>query len=566
MFVVEPAANLVSRLIVSDDGRTLVARKAYERGEFIASTDERFRPVYLSSAPDGTLYVVDMYRGILEHRLSMTEYLRDQILARKLEQPTGMGRIYRVVHQTTRRDTSRALASASPAQLVAALSHANGWWRDTAQRLIVERRPRSAIPALSNLARTAADWRVRLHALWALDGIDAIEPAHVERALDDESRDVRAAAVRLAERWLARLNHPLHAAVLKHLGDPDWAVRRQLAASLGALPASERDAAIVALLDAHGDDAVTLDAALSGLRGGEAAVVEKLIRAATGPTPQRESSITMLAATIVRSGQETAIQSLFRAIADGSRIAWQRSALLRGAEVALLGAAMPGTPAPRVSAQSAAQEPCPTCPGGRAGPGGAYAYTRPAAPAADPGSTGGGRGGGRLQLNREPVELTALAPGDPLAVRVSAVLARVSWPGKPGDTATVAPLTGGEQRRFEAGRDVYRNLCQACHQPDGRGQDRVAPTLIGGMFTLGPPGIPVRILLNGKDGAVGLMPPVGSSLSDEQIASVLTYVRREWGQTGAPVDAGTVKSVRERSAGRRQPWTDGELTKLASER
>ena len=75
---------------------TLAARKAYERGEFLASTDERFRPVYLSDAPDGTLYIVDMYRGILEHRLSMTEYLRDQILARQLEQPTGMGRIYRV--------------------------------------------------------------------------------------------------------------------------------------------------------------------------------------------------------------------------------------------------------------------------------------------------------------------------------------------------------------------------------------------------------------------------------------------------------------------------------------
>src|SRR5206468_7726921 len=97
---------------------------------------------------------------------------------------------------------------------------------------------------------------------------------------------------------------------------------------------------------------------------------------------------------------------------------------------------------------------------------------------------------------------------------------------------------GGEQRRFEAGRDVYRDLCQACHQPDGRGQDRVAPTLIGSTFTLGPPGIPARILLNGKDGAVGLMPPVGSALSDEQIASVLTYVRREWGQAAAPVDAG----------------------------
>ena len=121
VFVAEPAANVVSRIVVSDDGTRLRARKAYEQGEFLASTDERFRPVYLSSAPDGTLYVVDMYRGILEHRLSMTEFLRDQILARKLEQPLGMGRIYRVVHETTRRDTSLALSQASAAQQIASV-------------------------------------------------------------------------------------------------------------------------------------------------------------------------------------------------------------------------------------------------------------------------------------------------------------------------------------------------------------------------------------------------------------------------------------------------------------
>ena len=109
MFVAEPAGNAVSRIIVddSDDGKTVTARKAYERGEFLASTDERFRPVYLANAPDGTITIVDMYRGILEHRLSMTEYLRDQIVARRLEQPTGLGRIYRVVHETTQRDTTR---------------------------------------------------------------------------------------------------------------------------------------------------------------------------------------------------------------------------------------------------------------------------------------------------------------------------------------------------------------------------------------------------------------------------------------------------------------------------
>jgi len=564
VFVAEPAANLVSRILLSDDGTTLRARKAYEQGEFLASTDERFRPVSLSNAPDGTLYVVDMYRGILEHRLSMTEYLRDQILVRKLEQPIGMGRIYRVVHETTRRDTSLALSRASPAQLVATLSHPNGWWRDTAQRLLVERRPTAMIPALSKLTQSAPDWRVRLHALWTLDGIDAIEPATVARALEDVSRDVRAAAVRLAERWLGEPNHPLHVAVLKRLHDADWAVRRQLAASLGALPASERDAAVVSLLDAHADDPVTLDAALSGLRGGEAAVLERLMRTGAGQTSQRQASITMLAATILRSAQEGRIQDLFAWVADRSRTDWQRSALLRGMEVALLGVTMPGTPAPRVAAtETTVPAPCPTCPGGRGGPGGAYAYPRPEAPPADPGASGGGRGGARLQLNREPVALTGLATNDQLAPRVSAVLARVSWPGKPGDSVPLPSLTAEEQRRFDAGREIYRNICQACHQPDGRGQDKLAPTLIGAAFTLGPAEIPTRILLNGKEGAFGLMPPIGSTLSDEQIANVLTYVRREWGQSATPVDADTVKAVRALSIGRSRPWTDDELMKLA---
>ena len=355
-------------------------------------------------------------------------------------------------------------------------------------------------------------------------------------------------------------------------------MRRQLAASLGALPAGERDAAVVSLLDAHGDDPVTLDAALSGLRGGEASVLERLLGTGAGPTPPREASITMLAATIVRSGQEAGIQDLFTWIADGStdlsrrsggtftaaKADWQRSALLRGAEVALLGVAMPGTPAPRVVAtDTTGQAPCPTCPGGRGGPGGAYAYARPDAPPADPGASGGGRGGARLQLNREPVALTALGTSDQLAPRVSAVLARVSWPGKPGDSGPLPSLTADEQRRFDGGREIYRNICQACHQPDGRGQDRVAPTLIGAAFTLGPAEIPARILLNGKEGAFGLMPPIGATLSDEQIASVLTYVRREWGQSGTTVDADTVKSVRALSTGRGRPWTDDELMKLA---
>ena len=155
LFVVDPTVNLVSRIIFGDSGSGLTASKAYRdvRGEFLASTDERFRPVNLSLAPDGTLYVVDMYRGIIQHKGYMTEYLRDYVLKHKLEQPNSFGRIYRIVHESTRRDTSPLPTRATPAQLVQLLSHPNGWRRDMAQQLLVERADKSVVPALRKLAR-----------------------------------------------------------------------------------------------------------------------------------------------------------------------------------------------------------------------------------------------------------------------------------------------------------------------------------------------------------------------------------------------------------------------------
>src|SRR6185437_13679361 len=239
--------------------------KAYANAEFLTSTDERFRPVYLSSAPDGTIYVVDIYHGIIQQKGFITEYLRDHILAKKLEAPIHMGRIFRIVHDTTKRDGPPALSSETPARLVTRLSHPNGWWRDTAQRLLIERGDKSAVPALSALTHSASDARTRLRALWTLDGLDAIEPDMVVRALDDQSRDVRRSAVRLAERWLDPPNESVAAALIGRIEDPEISVRRQVAASLGGLPPAQREAAIVRLLERQADDPITLDAALSGL-------------------------------------------------------------------------------------------------------------------------------------------------------------------------------------------------------------------------------------------------------------------------------------------------------------
>ena len=165
-----------------------------------------------------------------------------------------------------------------------------------------------------------------------------------------------------------------------------------------------------------------------------------------------------------------------------------------------------------------------------------------------------------MRLSREPAAFSAVAAaGGDLGARAANVLARIEWPDKPGMAAAVPALTAEEQQRFDAGREIYRNICQACHQPDGRGQERLAPSLVGAALALAPSEIPARILLNGKEGPIGLMPPVGSTLSDDQIAGVLTYIRREWGHTGSPVDAAEVAKVRAQTASRTRPWTHDEL-------
>ena len=563
VFVVEPAGNLVARLALEDTGTTLRARKFYEGGELLASTDERFRPVNLSAAPDGALYLVDMYRGIIQHKFYITEYLRDQILARKLEAPTGYGRIYRIVHDTTVRGPRPRLTGARSSDLVALLSHPNGWWRDTAQRLIVERQDKTVVPALASLARNGKDWRARLHALWTLHGLNAITPAQVLYALGpapgaagDPSKEIRLSAVRLAERFLAT-HAGVRARVVGMVGDTDWAVRRQLTATLGELDATTRLAPLATMLERYGEDPIVVDAAVSGLRGQETAMLARLLKASTTESVALSSSITMLAATVVRGADDLRVKAVFDWSADGTRPEWQRAALVRGAEVALLNAPAPA-PRPAVTAAApATPPPCATCPGGRAGPGGASAFNAPAAPSAP---TTRPRGPA-LRLAHEPA-LTAVAPADPLAARTAALLAVIEWPGKPGAARPLTPLTPAETARFNAGREVYTTVCAACHQDDGRGRVGMAPSLVGSEIALGPADVTARVLLNGKEGQTGLMPPLGAALSDAQVAGVLTYIRRAWGQDGSPVDVPAVAATRQATAGRARPWTADELSAL----
>src|SRR5262249_54965055 len=154
VFINEPAGNLVRRQIFVTDNGVKSSKNAYDKTEFLASTDERFRPVNMYNAPDGTLYLVDMYRGIIQHSAFVTPFLRKEILDRKLETPIGLGRIFRIVHETTQPRKPSPLSQAKSAELVVHLSSGNGWHRDMAQQLLVGRGDLSVVPALERAART----------------------------------------------------------------------------------------------------------------------------------------------------------------------------------------------------------------------------------------------------------------------------------------------------------------------------------------------------------------------------------------------------------------------------
>ena len=526
-FVTDCTGQLVHRLIINDDGNgNLKARDAYERGEFIASTDERFRPVNLAPGPDGTFYVVDMYRGVVQDGQYQTDYLRDYIKTHKLELPVGYGRIYRVVHEATQKQARPALHKESSAQLVAHLAHPNGWWRDTAQQLLVQRGDVSVADALKQLARTAADPRTKLHALWTLDGLDAIDVVTVTESLKDASPDVRVAALRLSERWIGEAGHSILAAVQKLTEENNLIVLRQLAATLGTAPVGTRKTLLGNLIAKWGADPILLDLALSGLAGQEEEILAELLR---GKSIKGVEEI--VAGAISKGRNPAAIQKLL-ALAAGSD---RTEALLRGVDYGL-------TPT-------------------RAGGG------RPL-------TLGGGGGGGNINFPERSVNVTLVAlPNEPPALKswlannelapiAKRISNRLTWPGKPETKPEVPRLNAEEEKRFAAGKELYGSVCAGCHQPDGMGKEKIAPALVQSPYVLGSAAVTARILLAGKEGSIGLMPPLAATLSDEQMAALLTFIRREWGNTASPVTPADVKEVRGLTASRKTPWTEADLAKV----
>ena len=527
VFVPDSGGHLIGRLKLTPGIRPNATRFYPEEQEFLASTDERFRPVNARVGPDGALYIADLYRGIIEHVIFMVPWISDQIRDRRLDTGEGMGRIYRVVR--TDRPIERRppqLSRVDAAGLVGHLGAATGWWRLTAQRLLVERADPAAVPLLLEMVRRGSAPLGRLHALWTLDGLDRLDGETKLAALVDADERVRAAAFRLSERGLdASQRERLRGALARAATDASEPVRLQATLTASALPGPEA-LDLTVRLARSGTDPLFHVAALTGLQGREGEFLQRLMASSRAPSTvsaHEHALIGLAAQCVLESGAPAAAEVLLDTLAEVATPTWQRATVIE----ALVAFA---------------------------------ASTR-------------GRAS-RLALAREPRGLVALARGAEAARRQDAyrALELFTWPGVAVASlagADVSPLTPAQRRRLELGRETYAALCAACHQPHGGGLANVAPPLAGSDWVAGSPERLVRVILHGLYGPVTVngqtwnlaMPGLAGApgMDDEKIAGVLTYVRRAWGNSADPVAPALVATVRNETGARTLPWTEDEL-------
>lgn len=531
-FVCEPAGNLVKRNIVDGNELTLTSRFAYERNEFLASPDERFRPVFLSNGPDGALYVVDMYRGIIQHRAHMTAYLRTVSVERGMEQPIHFGRIYRIVPRDWTSPVIPRMSKAATEQLVDWLSHPNGWRRDTAQRLLVERADPKAIPLLRRVALHGEHHLGRLHALWTLEALSTNEAEDLLTALEDPHPEVQAAAIRVLELMASRrpeLRRQLLEQLEKRLSTAALQVRFQIALSTGNVAQEGRLPILHRIISSDADSPLIRDAVISSLHGYEFPFLRRLWDDPNWDSekPGRAFFFEALASAVVRSGIPQHTIALLESLQSGTPpLDWRRRAVLAGLAL--------------------------------------HADQRNIKP---------------IQLDRAPALIAKLHTSDDRQIRVHAdKLKRIfKWPGhNPAQSSvrTGRPLTASEADLYVQGRQLYLTTCAGCHGVDGAGLAPLGPPLLDSPWVLGPPERLARILLHGLEGPIevggkryappDILPemPALAILDNQSLAAVLTYIRRAWDHQASPVHPKTVSQIRVMTQGRLRPWTQEELDAL----
>lgn len=322
VFISEPVHNLVSRLVLSPRGVTFLGRRApdEERSEFLASTDNWFRPTMIRIGPDGALWIADMYRHVIEHPEWIPKEWQERL---DLRAGSDMGRIYRVYPLHKKPRPIPRLDRLDTVQLVAALDTPSGWQRDMVQMLLAWRNDPAAIEPLRHLARNCPRAETRAASLWSLEMLDALDRDTLLSRLEDPHPGVRRQAVRLS-RPRPELDEAFLHRLLARQDDPDALVRMELAYVLGDWDDPRVGAVLGTLLVRAGDDAHFRAAVLSSVK---ASNIEGVLIETLRHRPEELESLLRLASAL---GNRNAAARMLDAVAqaqNGRFAPWQFAAL-----------------------------------------------------------------------------------------------------------------------------------------------------------------------------------------------------------------------------------------------
>lgn len=529
-FVCEPAAYLVKRHTLEDQDGVIIAHHATPGREFLASLDERFRPVNSCVGPDGSIYLADMYRGVIQHKTYLTPYLKDYIKSHNLEAPLNCGRIWRIRREHSPRPTPVRFSELPTPAVAAYLESPDGWWRDTAQSVLVDRADAAADSQARRVLEQSRSPPARLHAIWTLEGIAfnskarasasaaiGLSASDVSRACADADPSIRAAGLRLLVEQAASPASPELLARFDAMSeDSSGVVRRQAALSLASLGLDK-----VAFVDRlsrlirrDAGDRLMRVAVVNAAAGAEADLLAHLFSTSTfGLSPASSRVVAALAECLVKRNDSTR-----RQIAD---LAADLS--LHDDERCV----------PILKCIAAAQN------------------LRDKQPRT-------------LKLDAEPAGWrAAIAHAGRYTPMLEASDPYLTWKGRTNEPV-VRELTADEQRRFDRGRSLYP-VCAACHGNEGQGVAGSIPPLAGSARVLGRPETLAKIVLHGLDGPLDSGEPTNAAMpaspvkTDDDIASVLTFIRRSWGNAAPPVSPDLVRDIRRANQGRAIPWTRKEL-------
>ncbi|MEM9020303.1 MAG: c-type cytochrome [Planctomycetota bacterium] len=561
VFIPEPAGHLLKRLVIHDNGGEMpAAEQAYRDHEFLASDDERSRFVNTYVGPDGCLYILDMYRGVIQHKTYVTSFLRRQIDERGLATPLGMGRIYRVVHKDSPVDfTPPKLGSAPSADLVNHLAHPNAWWRETSQRLLVERGDRSVTHALKQMATTHDNPLARIHALWTLQGMRQLDGPTLVKAGQTDDVKIRIQVMRLAEFFAGTDQAPSLVAMMQEFFEtPSWEGDLQLALSAGVLAGLDTTEAydlLIALLQRRGGDKLFRHAAISGLQGKEAVMLARLQQAEDLPGMANLSK-SLTGAMVKATERGTLTIGSLLALVDSDTFA-DKPAQRLGMLNTLARQAIEQQRSDvldqlidRMGDESARVE-----------------ETR----AILEGLTEAPRPGNKpIELDGQPELFAQWAQAAPEGLE--------DLVAKLGQTFVyeVEEVTEDVKNRIAAGQAIYFQHCIQCHGPNGEGMATQGPPIARSEWVSGNQRMVSAIVLTGAQGPITVngvlykapeiqpaMAGLASTLSDQQVADVLTYIRQNFGNDSPPVDPTIVAEMRAVGAARDfLPYTPAELLQI----